>query len=205
MKGRPKGIKSSTLHIWTEEEKEYLKSIVCGRSRNEILNLMNKKFEYQFTLNQIKGAMKRYNLKTGLTGQFQKGHIPVNKGTKGVMKPNKTSFKKGKTPINHRSVGSERVSADGYVEIKVAEPNKWRLKHQVVWERQNGKIPEHSVVIFTDGDKSNLHIDNLILITRKQLLILNKNKLIKEDSELTKVGINIANVISKINEVKKRR
>lgn len=205
MKGRPKGIKNSTLHIWIEEEKEYLKSIVCGRSRNEILNLMNKKFEYQFTLNQIKGAMKRYNLKTGLTGQFQKGHIPVNKGTKGVMKPNKTSFKKGKTPINHRSVGSERVSVDGYVEIKVAEPNKWRLKHQVVWESQNGKIPEDSVVIFTDGDKSNLHIDNLTLITRKQLLILNKNKLIKEDSELTKVGINIANVISKINEVKKRR
>ena len=34
-------------------------------------------------------------------GQFKKGVVPFNKGTKGVMKPNKTSFKKGrKAPPN---------------------------------------------------------------------------------------------------------
>jgi len=31
---------------------------------------------------------------------FKKGMIPWNKGTKGVMKPNKTSFKKGKKAKN---------------------------------------------------------------------------------------------------------
>lgn len=45
-------------------------------------------------------------------------------------------------------------------------------------------------------------IDNLILVSRKQLLILNNNNLIKNDVELTKTGIIIADIYSKINERK---
>jgi len=33
-------------------------------------------------------------------GDFKKGHIPWNKGTKGLMKPNSGSFKKGNIPWN---------------------------------------------------------------------------------------------------------
>ena len=43
-------------------------------------------------------------------------------------------FAKGNVPPNHRPVGSERISKDGYIEVKVAEPNKWRLKQRVVYE-----------------------------------------------------------------------
>ncbi|WP_195238635.1 HNH endonuclease signature motif containing protein [Romboutsia sp. 1001285H_161024_C4] len=205
MAGRPKGTKNSELHIWSSEEKEYLSEITPGRSHKEILELMNSKFEYQFSLNQIKGAIKRYKLNTGRTGQFEKGQASWNKGTKGLTKANKTSFKKGNRPSNYKPVGSERVNIEGYVEIKVAEPRKWKLKHRVVWEEHNGQIPKGYNVIFADGDKSNICIENLLLVTRKQLLTLNQYGLIKQDPELTKTGINIANVIGKINEVKKRK
>lgn len=205
MTGRPKGSKNSAMHVWSNEEKEYLKEITPGNPHNEILELMNNKFEYQFSLSQIKGAIKRYKLNTGRTGRFEKGQVSWNKGTKGLTQANKTSFKKGNTPVNYKPVGSERITKDGYTEIKVEDPNKWRLKQQVVWEEHNGKIPKGSAVLFADGDKSNLCIENLILVTRKQLSTLNRYNLIKPDAELTKTGINIANVISKINEVKNRR
>ena len=205
MIGRPKGTKNKTLHKWSNEEKAYLREITLGKSHNEILELMNSKFEYQFSLTQIKGAIKRYKLNTGRTGQFEKGQTSWNKDTKGLTKANKTSFKKGNIPKNHKPVGSERITKDGYTEIKVAEPSKWRLKQRVIWEEYNGKIPSNSVIIFADGDKSNICIDNLLLVTRKQLSVLNRYKLIKQDAELTKTGINIANVISKINEAKKRK
>ena len=129
MIGRPKGSKNKVIHIWSTDEKEYLIKITHGKSYRDILGLMNNKFEYQFSLNQIKSAISRYNLNTGRTGRFEKGRIPANKGTKGLTGANKTSFKKGNTPLNHKPVGSERVSVDGYTEIKVSEPNKWRLKH----------------------------------------------------------------------------
>lgn len=190
---------------WTEEEKEYLREITPGRHYKEILDLMNERFDRPFRMEQIKGAIARYKLNTGFTGRFEKGNIPFNKGKKGIYPKGceKTWFKKGQTPINHKPVGSERIDRDGYILIKVAEPSVWKLKHRVIWEKANGPIPKNYTVIFLDGDKSNTDINNLALVSRSELLIVNQKKLIKSDTELSKVGINIAKVQSKINKRKR--
>ena len=203
MKGRPKGSKNIIFHKWSNEEKEYLKEIVEGKSYKEIQELMNEKFKYKFTISQIKGAIGRYKLNTGLTGRFESGHVPFNKGTKGLTGANKTSFKKGNKPINHRPVGSERVTVDGYIEIKVSEPSKWRLKHQVIYEQHKGKVPKGYTIIFADRNRQNFDINNLIIVSRNELLVMNKNKLIYEDKDITKTGLNIAKVIIKTTERKK--
>ncbi len=200
--GRLKRKRNSTVHIWSADEKRYLTEITPGHHYTEIQELVNQKFKLDLTLNQIKGAVSRYRLNTGFTGRFEKGHIPVNKGLKGVCAKGceKTWFKKGQLPINHKKVGSERISKDGYIEIKIAEPSKWRLKHLVIWEKENEPVPKGHALVFADGNKTNLNMDNLILVTRHQLLIMNKNKLIKNDAESTKTGALIANVIIKANE-----
>ena len=204
--GRPQGSKDrKPQHKWTDEEKEYLKSIVKGRTYKEITTKMNDKFEYDFSEYQIKGMIVRNKLTTGTSGHFKKGSTPWNKGLKGYIGANKTSFKKGMIPINHREVGSERINIDGYAEIKVAEPNKWRLKHRVIYEKHHGEIPKDHVVIFADGNKMNFKIDNLVLISRYQLLVLNKNNLIKNETELTKAGINVANIIIQLNNINNKR
>lgn len=204
MKGRPEGSKNKVFHIWNHEEKEYLEEITPGHHYKEIQKLMTDKFNYNFTLEQIKGAIRRYKLNTGFTGHFKKGNIPFNKGMKGIcfQGSEKTHFKKGNIPANHRPVGSERINVDGYIEIKVADPNKWRLKHQVIWEEHNGHIPKGYAVIFGDRNPKNLDINNLILVSRKQLLILNKKKLIKNDADLTRTGVIIADLSIKIGERK---
>ena len=202
--GRPKGTKNTVLHKWSDEEKEYLSEITPGRHYREILEMMNDKFEYQFTYEQVKSAIIRFNLKTGFNGRFEKGHIPANKGTKGIMKANKTSFKKGNASWNKKPIGSERVSVDGYTEIKVADHGKWRLKHRVMYEKyHNVVLNPKQLVIFADGDKSNMSKENLLLVDNNQLLILNQNGLINENRELTKTGLNIANIIIKLNELKR--
>ena len=202
--GRPKGTKNTVLHKWSDEEKEYLSEITPGRHYKEILEMMNDKFEYQFTYEQVKSAIIRFNLKTGFNGRFEKGHVPANKGTKGIMKPNKTSFKKGNVNWAKKPIGSERVSVDGYTEIKVAGSKRWRLKHRVMYEKyHNVVLNPKQLVIFADGDKSNMSKENLLLVDNNQLLILNQNGLINENRELTKTGLNIANIIIKLNELKR--
>ena len=210
--GKSKGIKNTAVHIWSNEEKEYLAEITPGKHYKEIQELMKNKFNLEFTMNQIKGAICRYKLNTGFTGRFQKGDIPFNKGksqkdymsAESIEKTKKTRFKKGQSPINWRPVGSERITKDGYTEIKIAEPNVWELKHKVLWEREHGSIPPKHVVIFADGNKENLDINNLMLISREKLLIMNTNELIKKDAELTKTGALIADVIIKTREMKKQ-
>ena len=190
---------------WSDEEKEYLKKITPGHHYIEIANMMNKKFNREFTVDTIKNAIGRYKLNTGFNGRFKKGNVPHNKGKKGLYYKGceKTWFKKGQVSINHKPVGSERIDVDGYTLIKVSEPNVWKLKHRVVWEKANGPIPKNYTVIFLDGDKSNTDINNLALVSRNELLIINQRGLLKKDKELSKVGINIAKLQSKINKRKR--
>ena len=196
--GRPKGSKDKKpQHKWTDEEKEYLASIVKGSTYKEITEKMNDKFEYNFSEEQIKGAMARYKLPTGTGGYFKKGSTPWNKGLKGYMGANKTSFKKGTIPPNQVPIGIESITKGGYIKVKVGEPNKWKLKQRYIYEQHYGEIPKDCNVIFADKNIRNFDINNLVLVSKAEMLILNKNKLIFEDKELTKVGVNIAKVIDK--------
>jgi len=56
-------------------------------------------------------------------GDFVKGHEPWNKNTKGIMKPNKTSFKKGQTAHNKGLLLSEECPAVHYwIKQKLGQP-----------------------------------------------------------------------------------
>ena len=194
---------SEKPHKWSEEEKKYLGEITPGKHRKEILDLMNEKFEYKFKLSQITSAIKRYGYNTEFDGQFQKGHKTWNKGTKGLTGPNKTSFQKGCKPWNKKEIGSERIDSNGYILMKVKEPNVWKLKHRILYEKyHNIKLTQDDVVIFADQNKLNLEKDNLILINKSQLLRMNHEKLIFHDKELTKTVSNIAKLIMKVSERK---
>ena len=201
---RPKGSKGKRKqHKWTDEEKEYLASIVKDSTYKEITEKMNDKFEYDFSEGQIKGAMARYKLATGTGGYFKKGSTPWNKGLKGYIGANKTSFKKGTIPPNQVPIGTESITKGGYIKVKVGEPNKWKLKQRYIYEQHYGEIPNNYNIIFADGNKMNFDIDNLIAVSKSEMLILNNNNLRFEDKELTKVGVNIAKVIDKAKKVSK--
>ena len=47
--------------------------------------------------------------------------------------------------------------------------------------------------------------DNLKCITRKQLIKMNQNGLFYDNAELTNTGAELANLMLKINEVKKKK
>ena len=112
--------------------------------------------------------------------RFHKGHIPTNKGKKVspeiYEKMSPTMFKKGHINENKRAVGSERVNVYGYIEIKVAEPNRWRLKHRLIWEQYNGIIPEGFNVQFKNHNTLDCRIENLYLISKSEQM-RNENSL----------------------------
>lgn len=203
----PTGLRKGESRLFTKEQVKFIKQNVKGISNKELVDLVNKTFNLSVTEKQMASFKKNNGLVNGRDGRFKKGQEPWNKGMKGLdcagENGKKTQFKKGQTPLNYRPVGSERVNVEGYIEIKVADPNEWKLKHRVVWEQANGPIPENHNIIFGDGNRLNCDIDNLILVSKKQMLALNQHKLIKNDVELTKAGVMIANLHIKMNELKK--
>lgn len=169
-------------HSYTQEQIDWLISNAPGRPWREITDMFNQTFGTELSSRQLQATAKRRKIKNGIDARYKNGHLMWG----------------------YKEIGSERVNPSGYIEIKVnEEPKAWKSKHKVIWEQKHGAIPEGHVVIFADKNTRNFDIDNLILVSRKQLIRLNQNQLIKEDAELTKTGVIIADIIQKIHDRKK--
>jgi hypothetical protein len=145
-------------------------------------------------------------MKRNEKGQFVKGMTPWNVGKKYTLDDhaNKTSFKTAKQHPRYRPIGSERINKNDHVEIKIAE-RQWMTKHRHLWELKNGKMPKNHVVIFANGNRRDFSEENLLLVSRAQLMSMNKNKLIKNDAELTKTGVAIADLLLMTGRLEKER
>lgn len=131
--------------------------------------------------------------KVGASFRFMAGHVPANKGLRrpgwGPGRMKATQFKpgalRGKALQNFKPLGTERLSKDGYLERKVhndipagasrQEANRlrmrrWRAVHLLVWEAAHGALPKGHALVFINGDKRDIRLDNLQLITRADLM-----------------------------------
>ena len=195
---------------YTKEMIEFLKNIASGKSYVEIAHKFNEKFSLNLRVTAIASTLKRYSIFTGTPGtqrRYQKGSIPHNKGKKfnAGGRAIETRFKKGNIPKNILPIGTETTDSDGYTRVKVGEPNIWKLKHRKIYEENFGEIPENHVVIFLDKNLKNFNIDNLALVSRRELVLLNHFRLLSEESKASKAGIKVAKIISKIAQLKKKR
>lgn len=113
--------------------------------------------------------------------RIQPGHISKNKGKRlkdyatpeTIAKFKLTQFKPGNCPPNFKPVGSEAIRNDGYIYLKLANPNKWQAKHRYLYEQARGKIPRGFKVRFKDGNRLNFDLTNLELISNRKLMLLN--------------------------------
>lgn len=206
--------------FWTNEEIKTLKELYSNNTAKDIAERLNKKegsvYNKAFVLGLKKDedfkreTSRQMALKNGSNSRFKKGLIPFNKGKKieeylppeKIEKLKKTSFKKGNIPHNTKYDGYERISKDGYVEVRVA-PGKFVLKHRLIWEEHFGSIPKGKIIIFKDGDKTNLDISNLEMIDREENAIRNNN-LPGYPRELQKVDYLRVKLKNKIKNGKKQ-
>lgn len=204
------------MHRYSEEQKKFIIDNYYGKYSKELADMFNKQFNTNITAKEIKSYRANHKLNSGLSGQFKKGHVTHNKGKKqteymskeAIEKTKATRFKKGNIPQNHRDIGEERISKDGYIYIKVRDGclnDNWELKHRYIYKQHYGEIPNGYNVMFADKNKRNFDIDNLILVSKSEDLIMNNNKLLFSNKELTKTGHLIAKVIDKINKAKNER
>lgn len=205
---------------YTKEEIEFLRVNSNDNDSKTLTSLFNVRFCTDRSVKSITACMYRNGFKSSVITQyekgvrrspsteFKKGMIPWNKGKKGLRFSPGSEFKKGHKPHNTQPIGAIKFTKDGYRMIKVAEtkPSRygWKLLQRQIYEETNGPIEESEKVIFLDGDKNNLDPTNLAVVSSSKLLILNKHKLIRNDCDLTKTGLIIADVIQTIQQKSKR-
>lgn len=199
---------------WTDEVIQFMINNYKGKDNIELANLLNKRFNLNTNGDRVSNEKaklkirKGIDLRTGINrGCIKKGNIPPNKDKKWdeyltkeqQEKCRTTCYKKGNIPFNHREIGEERTTDDGYIMIKIKDGclNKnWQLKHRYIYEKEYGKIPEGYNLIFLDGNRKNFDLSNLKLVSKYEDLIMNNNKLFSQDKDITETGTIIANVIN---------
>jgi hypothetical protein len=162
-------------HRYTPEEIQFLKENIAGRRYADVAELFNEKFSRRGMKKVGASSMQSVAYKRGLHNEMS-GICP-----------------------HRKPIGSIRTHK-GYVEIKIDHPNMWKRKHAIIWEKANGPIPKGHMIIFADGDKQNLKLDNLILVSRKEVVAMNQRNLIFPDAEKTKAGLMVVKLILLANE-----
>lgn len=237
---------------WTETENELIRlyypdkktdDIVClftDRSATVIqqhASFIGVKKSAAFMKSPLSGRISNDN-DIGVSTRFSKQRAGWNKGKKQsdymtaemIERSSKTRFKKGGDPHNTVPMGTERITKDGYVEIKVrhlkngdANNKNFELKHRLMWVEKHGPVPRGMVVSVKGDDKINFMIDDLELITMKENLLRNTMcdssivrrfmkikdpeavaEMIANHPELIDVQRNIIKLNKKINESKRK-
>lgn len=200
--GLSSGVKPGTRDsyyskVFPKKVCEYIQANYIGVGPTEMTKRLNEHFSANYRASQLKGYYANHDLNSGITGYFPKGHVPQNKGKKGSCPAGceKGWFKIGAMPSAHKPVGTEVFRpSDGYWWVKVAEPNKWREKHVLVWEEANGKRPAGHNIIFLDGDRNNLALENLRLVTKAEHAVMSHEGYRSSNAAFTETGILLARV-----------
>jgi len=234
--------------IWTLQEDNILRekypdlltsdlvNFLPGRTYSSITGHANvlgiKKSELFYSLG-MGGRISNCN-DIGIDTRFKINKPGWNKGKKqkDYMSPEKiertkaTRFKKGQDPHNTVPLGTERISKDGYVEIKIrhlkngeANNKNFVSKHRMIYQEHFGPIPENCNVEFIDGNRMNFEPSNFILRSKIENFLKNTmsdasvvkrflrvkelelvNRIIKDMPEVIKLKRNAIKLNQKINK-----
>lgn len=183
MSGRP----------WTPEDVAQLRAIYPDLPTADVAALMGRTVRAlyaqaqkiglqkspEFFASEASGRLLRGQSTRSRATQFKPGHKTWNKGMKGLdIGGQATRFqpgnRTGRANNLYKPIGTERLSRDGYLERKVHDDlplqSRWRAVHLLIWEAAHGPLPPGHAVVFRDGDKRHISLDNLELITRADLM-----------------------------------
>lgn len=171
--------------IWTEDEISVLKDRYHNTAAGELATMFGR------SLSSVHGKAAQLGLKKDpefirevgrrssehpnvKATQFRPGSVPKNKGKKMSAEVYErckgTMFKAGNRPKTALPVGTEIWKDDGYLWRKIAEPNKWKQVHRIIWEESYGPIPDGYICSFKNKNRKDIRLENLYLTTRERQL-----------------------------------
>ena len=202
--------KRNTSHniIMTDEQAEYLMSIIPGRSSEECRNMINEKYGLQLTLAQIRGWKKNHKTPSGYDTKFRPGEKSWITGKKLPGRTNSGCWTKGHRAANAVPIGEIRKH-DKYWEIKIQDGHandNWVPMHRYIYEKVHGKIPEGYKILFLDRNTDNLEPDNLVCVSAGELNVANhRYGLMRDQPELNRAILSAAKLSIEISKKGKKK
>ncbi len=175
-----RGVKRYPRNHYSDEQREWLADKVQSLTYPELTESFNQRFDTRCTQSAIQNQCISF--------------LGVRRGD-------------NHRPHNELPVGSlTNKKHDGLKYVKVAKKGtksqKWKPLHKTLWEQHHGrKIKRDEAVIFLDGDKRNFAPENLYLVTKPILNVMNLNKWLSEDRESTLTAVKLCELIYALKDI----
>lgn len=141
------------IRRWTPGELNILRTEFPITPTAELAERLNRTRHSVFT------RAARLGLKKNYTGD------PNSRSKNGLRPSGKAATRPlGHERINHEGIRQVKTRMDGPTD------RRWKSLHLILWEKHHGPVPAGHVVIFRDGDYSNITLDNLECIARAELM-----------------------------------
>lgn len=187
--------------VYGPEVVEYIKKNIKGTHYINMAERVNELFGLDINAESIKAFCIRNKCCNGIETKFKNGDIPHNKGQKGYHNAGQEKgwFKKGHRPVNYLPLGSVRI-AEGYLQVKIAEPNKWEFLSVHIWKEAGREVPKGSRLVFKDCDPMNCTLENLMVVSMRHHMQLNKHNLRSKNADITETQVNLLKLKDAIKE-----
>ena len=162
---------------YTKEFENFIRENVSKYTKEELRLLLQDRYNIQISKDALRRYINRHKIEKYI--DYKKYNI------RKVLK----------SPI-----GTERTTNEGTF-IKVAEPDEWRRKTKVMYEKYHKcKLIDSDYVIFLNQDRNDFSKENLMKVSHKEMSYLYNGKTFSKNRELTKTGILSARLMIKAKE-----
>jgi len=170
---------SSQHPTWTPDQLDWLRATRADQSLADLTAAFNRYWRTARTEGALTATCQRYGITGTRDTRFQPGQDAWNQGRDG-WSPGGASvtsrFQPGQISSNALPIGSVKRNGQGYWVIKISHgatshrghsPDNWLFCQRDLWQQHHGPIPAGHNILFLDGDRDHIDIDNLICLPRK--------------------------------------
>ena len=168
---------------WSQADKQALAALYPETSNEVLGRVFGKSPKAIGLMARSLGVCKSARYMAEEVPRIKPGQEPWNKGQS--FDPGgrsvETRFKPGRAACeaaNYKPIGSLRITKDGYLEQKTTDDplivpaRRWVALHRLVWERENGPVPNGHIVVFRPGmhttEPDQITADRVECITRAE-------------------------------------
>ncbi len=164
---------------YTKEFESFVRENISKYTKEDFLILLENKFKIKVSKNALKCFLRKHNIEARYI-DYKENMV--------------------RSTAKHK-IGAERMTKDGIL-IKVAQPNVWRRKSRVMYEKyHNCKLKNDDYVVFLNGNRNDFSKENLYKSTNREKCYVHNWGTFSKNPELTKTGILSARLVIKAKAV----
>lgn len=164
---------------YSKEFEDFVKNNISKYTKEEFMALLENKFKIKMTKPALRSFLRRHKIEGRYTN-YEKNKIRT----------------RGRCPV-----GTERETYFG-VYVKVAEPNVWKKKTRVMYEKyHNCKLNDDDYILFLNQDRNDYSKENLYKSSNREQCYLHNWGTFSKNPKLTELGLLSAKLIIKSKDI----